>query len=894
MSWSDILTAIDSIDNIAQSGSGLDAGVNILQAAAAVTTFGNLIATSPGTAIAINATSAVVSAQKILSDVQSGKGIQLGDVFGMLSGVAAVTAVVGFQISPLGRVANIVKGVSTLIASASLASKFFGSNVAIADDGNDSSSVNDEIIDRLKERFNLAEQQASPIILDLDGNGIDTVGFDAGVHFDHDGNGFAQLTGWVGANDGLLVWDRDGNGVIDSGGELFGDNTVLVNGLRAVNGFAALAEHDSGGNGVIDANDAVWSELRVWRDLSQDGVTQEGELVTLDQLGITSISLAYTNSSHVDGHGNAHKQVGSFTWADGTAGTATDLWFAVDNARTRELDLLEVPEDIAALPNLAGFGNVRSLHQAMVRDEGGQLRVLVEQIAADTDPDVRRQVMIEILYVWTGVSGIAAGSRGGSIDARKLAALEAFLGQSYLQNGVSPNPGPQAAILLEEVFSILAGQMYQGLMLQTHLRPILGAIELVWAEDAAALRFGLDGVVGLLAGEYQNHPANAGDLTRVLAGWLAKFGEEAGFDLGGFERALATVSSELLIAYFLGSRQAMEGTNGNDVLNGTTSDEVLWGGQGDDVLRGYGGNDILIGGRGNDTLYGGTGNDTYLYEAGDGHDTIVEQASEGNDVLRLGAEITVEGTELARQQSDLILRFSATDSVRIQNYFANNANGGRIETIEFADGTVWDYAAVAGQLVYRGTDAGEYLYGLNGVSNHLEGLGGNDTLYGASAADVLDGGDGNDVLYGYGGNDILIGGRGNDTLYGGTGNDTYLFGRGDGQDVIYDYDTTAGNTDRLIFGEDVAADQLWFSRSGSHLQVSVIGSTDRVTIDNWYAGTAYRVEEFHAGDGAILLHNQVEALVSAMAAFSPPAAGETSLSGQYREALDTVIAANWQ
>ena len=69
---------------------------------------------------------------------------------------------------------------------------------------------------------------------------------------------------------------------------------------------------------------------------------------------------------------------------------------------------------------------------------------------------------------------------------------------------------------------------------------------------------------------------------------------------------------------------------------------------------------------------------------------------------------------------------------------------------------------------------------------------------------------------------------------------------------------------------------------------------DQVTINNWYSGSAYRVEQFHAGGGAVLLHGQVAALVSAMAAFSPPAAGETSLSGNYRETLDAVIAANWQ
>ena len=149
------------------------------------------------------------------------------------------------------------------------------------------------------------------------------------------------------------------------------------------------------------------------------------------------------------------------------------------------------------------------------------------------------------------------------------------------------------------------------------------------------------------------------------------------------------------------------------------------------------------------------------------------------------------------------------------------------------------------------------------------------------------------MIHGGSGDDTLYGGAGDDVLIGGSGNDTYMFARGDGRDLIQDYQTSA-NTDRLIFGEDIAADQLWFGRSGNHLQVNVIGTDDRVTIDNWYAGAAYRVEEFHAGDGAILLHGQVDALVQAMAAFAPPAAGETSLPGHYRETLDAVIAANWQ
>ena len=72
----------------------------------------------------------------------------------------------------------------------------------------------------------------SPIALDLDGDGVETTALADGSYFDHDGNGFAEQTGWVSSDDGLLVMDRDGNGTIDSGKELFGNQTVLSNGQK--------------------------------------------------------------------------------------------------------------------------------------------------------------------------------------------------------------------------------------------------------------------------------------------------------------------------------------------------------------------------------------------------------------------------------------------------------------------------------------------------------------------------------------------------------------------------------------------------------------------------------------------------------------------------------------
>ena len=92
--------------------------------------------------------------------------------------------------------------------------------------------------------------RSCPLILDLDGDGVDA---SVSGFFDHEGDGFAEFTRWVGGDDGLLVWDRNDDGVINSGRELFGNNTVLSDNNWAENGFAALAELDSNDDGVSGA-----------------------------------------------------------------------------------------------------------------------------------------------------------------------------------------------------------------------------------------------------------------------------------------------------------------------------------------------------------------------------------------------------------------------------------------------------------------------------------------------------------------------------------------------------------------------------------------------------------------------------------------------------------------
>ncbi|MGD9851510.1 MAG: hypothetical protein AB7T38_09600 [Nitrospirales bacterium] len=162
-----------------------------------------------------------------------------------------------------------------------------------------------------------------PLVLDLDGDGLElTARTQLSPVFDLDGDGFAEQTGWVRPDDGLLAYDQNANGQIDDIGELFGNPTT--------SGFAELAAHDGNADGVINAQDAIFADLRVWQDLNQDAKVDAGELSTLAELGIASLSLTATPSG-VDNTTNLVAETGSFTRTDGTTRELADVKFRINN-----------------------------------------------------------------------------------------------------------------------------------------------------------------------------------------------------------------------------------------------------------------------------------------------------------------------------------------------------------------------------------------------------------------------------------------------------------------------------------------------------------------------------------------------------------------------------------
>nr|WP_267876192.1 hypothetical protein [Duganella rivi] len=167
----------------------------------------------------------------------------------------------------------------------------------------------------------------TPIVLDLNDNGIDTLAASAGVQFDLRADGKPVNTGWVGGGDGLLAMDRNGNGVIDDGSELFGSSTVLANGHKAGNGYQALQDIDSNHDGVIDSRDASFDKLKVWIDGNADGVSQADELKTLAQLHIQQLQLKVAAGGQ-NKDGNIVGLTSSYTTTDGATHQAADVWFA--------------------------------------------------------------------------------------------------------------------------------------------------------------------------------------------------------------------------------------------------------------------------------------------------------------------------------------------------------------------------------------------------------------------------------------------------------------------------------------------------------------------------------------------------------------------------------------
>jgi hypothetical protein len=621
------------------------------------------------------------------------------------------------------------------------------------------------------DKFQGSQKSSSPLVFDLDGDGIEITQLSdrSTALFDLNADGRRTQMAWACADDAFLVLDRNGNGQIDTGKELFGDQTVLANGKKAADGYAALADLDTNHDGQIDASDARFHDLRLWRDLNQDGISTPQELLTLDQLGITQISLSKTSGTQTLADGTRLDGTASFT-VNGQAHSYTDAWLAENPFRSAFTSSVDASDAIHALPQMQGAGAVRDLQSAA--SQSTSLQALLQQFQQASTRQDQMALMDPLLQAWASTSDLttvaewqAAGhnvsysfygqdAAGNDTWKQRLSVLEAFNGENYktlAKTGttvISTASARQA--LLEQSYDALTQGVYGTLVMQTRLKPYVDAIAIHNSADD----FNLDST----------------QLGKLLDQHFASDPQAALTDLVELNR----YASPLLMT---------AGFNGTDKLrswlNATPADSPLLA-----------------------TL-----------------------------------------TQLNVQWGDATLGSKNAD-------------------------------------IYIG----------NSKANRYSGADGND---------LMDGGAGNDRLFGRDGDDILIGGEGNDSLEGGAGNDqlidasttsndVFVWGRGMGADTLSD----AGGIDRLDIQAGVTADQLWLNKDDDDLVLSIIGTSDSFTVQDWFTSANNQVESLRLSDGKALMASQVQALVDAMASLPPPAAGQTTLPTD-QQALKTLVASSW-
>lgn len=701
-----------------------------------------------------------------------------------------------------------------------------------------------------RERYGQTPGMGSPLILDLDGDGIETtaMGYGEGastVYFDLNNDGFAERTGWVAGGDGLLAIDLNANGKIDNQGELFG------NGGSYTDGFAALSALDSNSDNKITSADANWSQLRVWVDANGDGITDSGELKTLGSLGITRINLNDTPLTNTYSNENLVSSSATFV-KGGVTRTIADVWFRNDSADTRYIADVTLKEEVFYLPTLKGFGTLKPLHVAMSQD--ATLLGMVKDFMFDWSParflnPASLHADVEsILFRWAGVDAISPTSRGPNIDARVLTFMEKLTGQPFVStaNPGETNPLGVPAAAINEAYLMAFGALKAQLAVQSGAYTLFtetpfydlvagdlvggeisaSSISLLQSQAASAVDktaywiavgefiLGVKALSALSASEITALDAAISSTTPGL-GWtsvaasvlaeympLSVVGTDFADHYGGTEKS----------DYFYGGggNDLLQGQGDVDNLQGVDGDDTLDGGTGNDTLDGGNGNDTLIGGRDGDYLSGGAGNDTYFFAAGFGSDTINDTS--GIDTIKFGAGIVLSDLRFWVYGTDTLRILLGANEIWLGYHFQDRNQGGNyhdeVESIVFADGSTFN---LAGDFTFTGTDDGETVYGTTG-------------------------------------NDTLVGLKGGDYLSGGPGNDTYFFDAGFGIDDVVD---AGGASDAIRLGAGLTTENITVSNysSTSTKLISVAGVHEVLISDQRAAGGANAVEILKFADG---------------------------------------------
>jgi len=672
-----------------------------------------------------------------------------------------------------------------------------------------------DVIQSVSDFFTAAQnfiQKSDPLTLDLDGDGIETVPPSSTnpILFDHDGDGVKSGTGWIKPDDGFLVLDRNGNGSIDDGTELFGDSTPLLDAAgnvtgKAADGFDALAQQDSNGDGVVNSSDAHFADLRVWQDLNQDGISQANELKTLDELGIAGINVGKTEHSKVLPGGNEIADLGTYTRTDGTTGSTgaasglADVNLADDTFHREFTDHLDTSA-VADLPDMQGSGAVRDLREAA--SQSPELAASLAQLGPNTTREQLKAAVGVILQQWADSANFNDSFETADAQNKDLFFI------------------PPGASALDAYNARYAG--------------LLGAYSGINNGSPSGLSLTND-----IQNKYDNIRVQQDGIERLLKTLEAFNGRDFA--------PIASNSGSTTLAAF--STSAPAGGSGSGF--GLDIDTPVMYNMQQARLN-------LL-------------NQSYNSLAASVYDSLILQTRLKPYLDSISLTITDGGIGLDFSALDSLLasqhsgnaNTAVGDLLELRRLMGDKLEAAGWDGLALlADWAVTDASdpAVLSTLSEFGYSGGIH----TDAAGQVSGGNANDIVAGQVYAPVtgsgqaLVGNGGNDLLLGGAGNDSLSGGTGNDLLHGGAGNDTYRFNLGDGADTIIEMTGDTG-IDAIVFGSGILAGDLDISRDGDNLVFAHINGKDRLVIANWFNGLAdaQRFDNITFADGAVL---QLDAL----------------------------------
>ncbi|MDR2590014.1 MAG: hypothetical protein LBC71_03380, partial [Oscillospiraceae bacterium] len=534
---------------------------------------------------------------------------------------------------------------------------------------------------------NEAPRIISPLAINLFGDEVETLPIDYGIRFDHEGFGNRIATGWVAPNTALLAIDLNGNGMIDSGLELFGNNTRLRM-PTAAHGFEALARWDSNGDGIIDEQDPIFDSLLLWFDLNSNGISEPNELIPLRDMGIASINLNYVETDRVDVYGNEFRQVSTVTMTNEIEVEIVDIWFVTDSSDFELANQVSISERVSALPQIRGFNTVHNLHQAMMLDSSGQLIELVEQFMLEKDEAVQRQLARQIVFRWTKTTTV-------------INALGALTGEYY-----TGQTGTNVMAFINQTFDDLLNTLYEVLMSQSHLSHLYDTVAIVGGTRELPI-IDLMPVVDIILETTINEQVEDVALLNNFIRNLEALSLMSSSNISDFLETLVNNDARITTINVSGM---IFGTSGNDVITIPNSrGHMVFGLGGNDTIRATGnGTNTIDPGTGNNTIVGGTGIDTYIIGRGYGINHITANSNSVNTtrdklifkdgispvevfLLRVGDNLEIFIMSADNISNRTINEIEALDIVTNKTVFVDffKENRRRVTDISFNDGTNW-------------------------------------------------------------------------------------------------------------------------------------------------------------------------------------------------------------